>query len=271
MLDKLKSIYIWVAVALLFIIWYPMVGLLYLFDRDPAKYNTGRFFRYVGAAMTYVNPAWKIKVMGTFPENPRNPYVIVCNHLSNADIPIISRLPWEMKWIAKIELFKIPVIGRMMTWAGDIPVDRAAKGKREKTIFVAQDNLRNNCSVVFFPEGTRSKTGRVIRFTDGAFILAIRNKIPILPLVIDGTSNALPKHSWVFTGESNVKLKVLEPIPTEHLTKEDLPVLRDQVRSIIINQLAQWRGVSVDEVDDLLFQEKMGDSESTQTENQQTS
>ncbi|TNE71756.1 1-acyl-sn-glycerol-3-phosphate acyltransferase [bacterium] len=255
MFDRIKSVYIWGAVILLFVIWYPMVGILYLFDRDPAKYRTGRFFRYVGAAMTYVNPAWKIKVSGKFPENPRNPYVIVCNHLSNADIPIISRLPWEMKWIAKAELFKIPVIGRMMTWAGDIPVDRSQKGKREKTIFIAQDNLRANASVIFFPEGTRSKTGRVIRFTDGAFILAVRNKIPILPLVIDGTSNALPKHSWVFTGESNVKLKVLEPIETAHLKKEDIPMLRDQVRDIIINQLAEWRGVDPAEVDDLIYEQ----------------
>jgi len=93
MIDKIKSAYIWTAVSLLFIIWYPFVGIIYFFDKDKAKYNTGRFFRYVGSAMTYVNPGWKIKIEGQYPENPRNPYVMVCNHLSNADIPIISRLP----------------------------------------------------------------------------------------------------------------------------------------------------------------------------------
>lgn len=256
MINRLKSIYVWGAIALLFLLWYPMLAIIQLFDRDPTKYRTGRFFRYVGAAMTYLNPSWKIEVIGELPENPRNPYVIVCNHLSNADIPIISRLPWDMKWIAKIELFRLPVIGRMMTWAKDIPVDRQQKGKREKTLFVAQDIIRNKTSVIFFPEGTRSKTGRVIRFTDGAFILAIKNKVPILPLVIDGTSNALPKHSWVFTGKSNVKLKVLPPVDTSTYskTKEDIARLRDDVRQIIINQLAEWRNVETSEVDDLIYQ-----------------
>lgn len=254
MFARIKSIYIWLAVILLFFIWYPLVGLIYLFDKDPAKYRTGRFFRYVGSAMSYINPGWKIKITGKKPENPRNPYIVVCNHLSNGDIPIISRLPWDMKWIAKIELFRVPIMGRMMSWAGDIPVDRKATGKREKTLFIAQDYLKNKVSVMFFPEGTRSKNGRVIRFTDGAFILAIKNKVPILPLVIDGTSNCLPKNNWVFTGESNVKLTILEPIETAHLTKEDVGMLRDMVRNKIIEQLATWRGVDPSEVDDLLHQ-----------------
>ena len=252
MFNRIKSIYIWTVIAILFFIWYPIVGLIYFFDKDPAKYHTGRFFRYVGAAMSYVNPTWKVTLMGDKPTNPRNPYIVVCNHLSNADIPIISRLPWEMKWIAKIELFRLPIIGRLMTWAGDIPVDRKATGKRERTLFIAQDNIKNKCSVMFFPEGTRSKTGKVIKFTDGAFILAIKNKVPILPLVIDGTSNALPKHSWVFTGESNVKLKILPPIETAHLTKDNVSDLRDEVRTKIMEQLAEWRGVTLAEVDGLL-------------------
>jgi 1-acyl-sn-glycerol-3-phosphate acyltransferase len=253
MLDKIKSAYIWTAVSLLFLIWYPFVGIIYLFDRDKAKYNTGRFFRYVGSAMTYVNPGWNITIEGEYPKNPRNPYIMVCNHLSNADIPIISRLPWDIKWIAKIELFKVPLIGRMMTWAGDIPVDRAKKGKREKTLFIAQDHLKNKASVMFFPEGTRSKSRRVIRFTDGAFILAIKNKVPILPMVIDGSSDCLPKDSWVFTGQSNVVLKLLPPVETAHLTKDDVGVLRDQVRNMIINQLAEWRQTTPEEVDDLIY------------------
>src|SRR5699024_3483138 len=195
---------------------------------DPARYKTGRLFRRLGKAISKVNPNWKIRITGHTDIDDRRPYVVVCNHLSQADIPLISNLPWEMKWVAKKELFDIPVAGWMMKIAEDISVDRRAPDRKESTFKKAQYYLSHNCSVMFFPEGTRSLTGKLNAFTRGAFELAIREQLPVLPLVIDGTQNALPKRSWKFGTAKHIRLKVLNPVSTEGLGRNDTRALTDQ-------------------------------------------
>jgi 1-acyl-sn-glycerol-3-phosphate acyltransferase len=109
-------------------------------------------------------------------------------------------------------------------------------------MFDGMNYLEQKCSVMFFPEGTRSKDGTVGTFNDGAFHLAIRAGVPVLPLVIDGTSDALPKNSWKFTNPGPIRLKVLPPVPTAGLAKGDAPELNAKVRSMIVAQLQDWRG-----------------------------
>lgn len=245
----LSSIWTWAATITLMIVWLPLLAVIRLFDRDPARYTTGRWFRRLGAAMTRVNPIWKISIDGDMPENPRRPYVVVSNHQSLADIPVISRLPWEMKWVAKAELFRLPVSGWMMRLAGDIPVNREDGRSRAGVLVLARSLLRQRCSVMFFPEGTRSRDGRVLRFNEGAFRLAIKEQVPILPLVIDGTQNALPKHDWRVGHADHIRLRVLPEVPTAGLKGADAEDLRDRVRAMIIEQIAIWRGTAPENVD----------------------
>src|SRR5690625_3855631 len=122
-MSYLKSILIWLAILFLILIWLPLMALSALFEREPARYRTGRLFRKLGRAISRVNPNWVIHMEYDETLNEREPYVVVANHLSNADIPLISNLPWEMKWVAKKELFSIPVVGCMMRLAMDISVD----------------------------------------------------------------------------------------------------------------------------------------------------
>lgn len=241
-MQTVSSLWTWFASVTLIVIWLPLLAIIRLFDRDPAHYTTGRWFRRLGGTMTRINPAWRIHVDGDFPADPRHPYVVVCNHQSLADIPVISRLPWEMKWVAKAELFRVPFLGWLMKLAGDIPVERGDKRSGVRVLTKARDYLRKRCSVMFFPEGTRSKDSRVIPFTDGAFRLAIKEQVPVLPLVLDGTSNALRKHDWRFGRAEKIHLKVLPPVPTLGLTTSETEQLRDQVRTMIVEQLAAWRG-----------------------------
>ena len=112
-----------------------------LFDRDPARYATGRAFRWFGGTITRVNPAWDIQITGDFPADPRRPFVAISNHQSNADIPLVSRLPWEMKWVAKKALFDVPVLGWEMSLAGDIPVDRRDPESRAAVLVRARAAL----------------------------------------------------------------------------------------------------------------------------------
>ena len=249
--SKIQSAFIWAAIALLILFWLPAMALVRFVEMDKVHYYTGRLFRMLGKRISRVNPRWHIDMEFDDSINDRMPYVMVSNHLSNADIPVISNLPWEMKWTAKKALFKVPVVGWMMRMSGDIRVDRKAEDRRAKTLSRASYYLKNKCSVIFFPEGTRSKTGNLTKFTSGAFELAIRTGSPVLPIVVDGTQHSLPKHSWIFDNESMIKLKVLEPISTENMSMADLPQLIDKARDSILQQLAAWRGTSPEAVDQL--------------------
>src|SRR6056297_2700534 len=249
MRQKIFSVLIWTGIALLVIAWLPAMALVRLFDRDPVRYSTGRLFRRLGASISRINPNWKITIEGEEGIDDRHPYIIVCNHLSNADIPLISNLPWEMKWVAKKELFNIPVLGRMMRWSKDIPVDRKSITKKEGVLKACSEMLDQNVSVMFFPEGTRSKTGKLNRFSYGAFDLALRKKVNILPMVIDGTQGCLPKKSWVFEPSHDIKLKVLPPVDVSDFDKTDVKRLTAHVREQILIQLMKWREQSDEEID----------------------
>ena len=247
-MHAVRSALIWAAEITLILLWLPLMAVSRLFDRAPF-YRTGYLFRRLGWLMTKVNPGWQIQVDRTgFPPNPRAPYVVVSNHQSNADIPVVSNLPWEMKWVGKKELFDVPVVGWMMKLSADIPVDRSDPRSRSSVLLRAKRVLDQKCSVIFFAEGTRSKDGRLCPFKDGAFRLAIDAGVPVLPVALDGTAHALPKHGWKFGPAVQVHLKVLAPIPTTGLTHADVPALRDRTRQAIAEQIAAWRGVSAAEV-----------------------
>lgn len=246
---RVSSLLIWIGITILVLGWLPFLCLVRVFDRDPVRYRTGKCFRRLGLAISRVNPNWKVNVEGHLNVDDRAPYVMVCNHQSNADIPVVSNLPWEMKWVAKKELFKIPVLGLMMKLSGDIPVDRRNDGNKVGAFKRSVFYLQNRCSLMFFPEGTRSRDGKVRKFSRGAFELAIKEQIPILPLVLDGTRDCLPKDTWVFKPDVHVRLKVLEPVSVTGYGPGDAAKLADEVRDRMIAQLARWRGVDRNEVD----------------------
>ncbi|MBI5471033.1 MAG: 1-acyl-sn-glycerol-3-phosphate acyltransferase [Ignavibacteriae bacterium] len=249
MIASLRSAWIWFATATLIVVWLPLLAAIRVFDRDPVRYRTGRWFRRLGIAMTKVNASWRLHISGERISDPRRPYIVVSNHQSYADIPLISHLPWEMKWLAKVELFRVPIIGWMLTMAGDIAVDRKDKQQGVRVLLTAGQYIKQHCSVMFFPEGTRSPDGRVHRFTEGAFRLAIKYKVPVLPLVVEGSRGCLPKHSWKFGEPADIQLKVLPPVETIGLEAKDTERLRDTVRGAIISQIAAWRNVAASEVD----------------------
>ncbi len=255
----IRSLLTWISVVLLIIFWLPLLVASRLLDRDPVRYRTGFLFRRLGKAMTRLNPAWKLHISGDMISNPRNPYVVVCNHQSLADIPLISNLPWEMKWMGKKELFDLPVIGWMMKLSGDIPVDRKSARSGVLAFSKARHCLEQKCSVMMFPEGTRTSDGRVRQFSDGAFHLAIAAGVPVLPLVIEGSRDCIPKNSWRFGKPADVFLKVLSPVDTSPFTLTEVSRLRDSVRSAIIDQIAEWRSLPPSAVDGLSSQSRQLD------------
>jgi len=233
--QSILSLWAWLVLVLCILIWFPVMVVLLLvtgpFDRG--RYIVGYVFRRIGPAMATLNPFWRFRYSGTMPRNPRHPYVVVSNHESFADILLISHLPWEMKWLSKAELFRIPIMGWMMWLAGDIPVKRGFGPSAVEAMERCRKALRQRVSVMIFPEGTRSKTAELLPFKDGAFRLAIEAGVPILPLALSGTGTALPKHGWRF-GRSAAHLRVLEPVDTAGLTLADVPALKAQIRDLIV-------------------------------------
>ncbi len=231
----LASLWIWISTSVVAILWLPWLSLVYLatVPFDPGRYAVGRWFRRAAVTSVALNPLWRFRTSGVTVRDPRRPYVAVSNHESLADIFLISHLPWEMKWLSKEAIFRIPVMGWMMRMAGDIAVRRSERASRAEALEQCRDRLRKRVSVMVFPEGTRSRTSELLPFKDGAFRLAVEFGVPILPLVVAGTRGALAKGSGVF-GRARAEVRVLEPIPTEGLTLSDVPALRDRVRALIV-------------------------------------
>src|ERR671913_913982 len=229
------SIWAWLVLVVCIFLWFPVVLVARLLTApfDSGRYVPGLIFRKIAVAMASVNPLWHFRYSGVLPEDPRRPYVVVSNHESFTDILLISHLPWEMKWLSKAELFRIPVMGWLMYLAGDVPVKRGFGPSAIEAIARCREILSRRVSVMIFPEGTRSPTSDLLPFKDGAFRLAIDAGVPILPLALHGTSNALRKHDWRF-GRSTAVVEVLAPVETAGLTPADLPALKQKVRDTII-------------------------------------
>jgi 1-acyl-sn-glycerol-3-phosphate acyltransferase len=221
----LLSAWSWFTFGLLCAIWLPAVGITFLITRP---FDRSRF----------LNPHWKFKISGVFPANPRNPYVVVCNHQSFVDMLLISQLPWEMKWMSKQSLFKVPVAGWMLRLAGDVEIRRGDARSALKALRLCQDKLEQKVSVMMFPEGTRSRSGELAEFKDGAFKLAIEAGVPILPMVLNGTYNALTPNSWTFN-QVKAELRVLDPIDTSVYSRKEVSLLRQHVQGVIAGELAK--------------------------------
>jgi 1-acyl-sn-glycerol-3-phosphate acyltransferase len=233
--QTIVSLWAWLVLVVCIVLWFPLLVIVRLltFPFDPGRYIPGRIFRKIGPAMATLNPLWRFRYSGTLPKDPRRPFVVVSNHESFSDILLISHLPWEMKWLSKAELFRIPIMGWMMWLVGDIPVKRGFGPSAVEALARCRASLANRVSVMIFPEGTRSKTAELLPFKDGAFRLAIEAGVPILPLAVSGTSTALRKHDWRF-GKSVAEVRVLEPVETTGLTLDDVPELRARVRDTIV-------------------------------------
>jgi 1-acyl-sn-glycerol-3-phosphate acyltransferase len=234
----LRSLWIWTGNLTLIFLWVPLMAAVRLFDRDPMRLRTARCFRRLGPVLAKINP-WRVHVSSVEEFDRGRVYVVVSNHQSLADIPIIAHLVMDTKWLAKAELFRVPAIGWMMRMAGDVPVDRADRRNSARALLQCARYLRDGCSVVFFPEGTRSRDGRVLPFNDGPFQLAIREGLPVLPLVVSGSGAALPRNSWIFGPPQDIYLRVLPPVATTGLKTADTPELRTRVRELIIAGLAE--------------------------------
>ena len=160
-------------------------------------------------------------------------YIYMSNHRSNFDIPVLlGCLPVQFRWLAKAELFKIPIFGRAMTGAGYVKIDRSNRESAFKSIDRVAAKMKDGVSVMIFPEGTRSEDGNVKRFKKGGFVMAVDSGVPIVPVVMRGTRSIMAKGSWrIFPG--SVSLSIEKPIITTGYTRDTKDDLIKNVRNVI--------------------------------------
>jgi 1-acyl-sn-glycerol-3-phosphate acyltransferase len=188
---------------------------------------------------TYVFPYWTTLVRNR--ERLRNDtaYVVVSNHQSLLDILVLFRLYRHFKWVSKEEIFRLPFIGWNMTLNRYIRIRRGDKQDAVRMMAACGKTLESGSSIMIFPEGTRSLDGELREFRHGAFTLALRHKVPILPIVLDGTTDALPKYGMTTTHSVDIVIQVLDPIAVDGF--HDVETLRDHVRGVMAERLRMLR------------------------------
>jgi 1-acyl-sn-glycerol-3-phosphate acyltransferase len=186
--------------------------------------------------MAWVTPM-RVEVEGRENIDPRQSYVLVSNHQSQYDIFMLyGWLGVDFKWVMKQELRKVPGIGVACERLGHIFIDRSNHAAAIATLEAARTKIVDGTSVIFFPEGTRSTDGRLLRFKRGAFRMAIDLGLPILPLTVTGTRDVLPANTSDLKPGS-ARLIIHEPISIEGVTVEDCQELSDRVREVISSGL----------------------------------
>ena len=175
----------------------------------------------------------RVRVTGLENIDPASSYIYMCNHQSNFDIPVLlAFLPVEFRWLAKAELFKIPVFGQGMRGAGYISIDRSNQESAFKSISEAARRMKDGVSVMIFPEGTRSRDGKIKPFKKGGFVLAVDSGIPIVPVIIKGTYAIMTKGRLIIN-PGPVELDIQKPIETSGYARESKETLMEQVKKVM--------------------------------------
>jgi 1-acyl-sn-glycerol-3-phosphate acyltransferase len=181
------------------------------------------------------------RVEGMEKVDPTRPYVIVANHQSHFDPPILIRtFSQPLYFVLKKELLSVPFLGPTLRVSGQVAVDRGAGREAAESLLKGVRGLTetggNGCLAVF-PEGTRSRDGRLLPFRRGAFHAALMTRWPVLPVRIEGSRELLPPDTTVVRG-GKVAVFVGDPIPTEALKAADLPALAETVRAFLAGEEA---------------------------------
>ena len=198
-----------------------------------------RFTCFWASLYTWLNPAWPVTVEGRDRIRDDRAYVIVVNHQSLLDILVLFRLFRHFKWVSKIENFRVPCIGWNMSMNRYIKLRRGDRESVIQMMAACEKTIGEGNSIMMFPEGTRSVDGRLRAFKPGAFQIAKATKVPIVPIVLTGTGDALPKRGFVLRGRHPIHLRVLDEIPYERFADQDPDALMLEVRNLFAKELGE--------------------------------
>lgn len=185
----------------------------------------------------YANPLWRSRIVGRERLPWRGAAVIVANHLSLVDILVLYGLYRPFKWVSKAEVFKVPAVGWNMVLNDYVRLTRGDRDSIKAMMAHCRKHLAQGSPLLIFPEGTRSRDGRLQAFKDGAFKLAREANVPVIPVALQGTHETLPKHGLVLRRRMDARVQVLEPIDPAGFAS--VAELRDAARAAIARAIGQ--------------------------------
>lgn len=190
-----------------------------------------------GTFYVVTNPLWRVRVSGRGHLPWRGAAVLVANHLSMLDILVLYGLFRPFKWVSKAELFKVPFVGWNMSINDYVPVLRGDRESVRQMMDHCRAHLAQGSPLLLFPEGTRSPDGRLRSFKDGAFRLAMDAGVPVIPVAVTGTAEALPKHGLVLRNRMEAEVRVLPPLRPADFP--DVDALREAARAALVAALPE--------------------------------
>jgi 1-acyl-sn-glycerol-3-phosphate acyltransferase len=226
----MRTIFDWFCIVVATLVLGFLALITFPFDRQGKVVH--RYARLWGKVALLANRV-QVSVEGLDHLRGKGPYIFMSNHQGSYDIfALLGHLPFQFKWLAKKELFSIPLLGWAMAAAGYISIDREGTRKTVEAMNDAARKIREGMSVVIFPEGSRSPDGSIQPFKKGGFTLAIKSKVPIVPIAIHGSRDIMPKDRLT-ASSGEIRMRMAPPIETQVYSMKDREFLREKVNQVI--------------------------------------
>lgn len=227
----IRTIFVWSCIVVATLVLGFLAFVTYPFD--PNGKVVHRYARLWGKVALWVNRV-RVTVEGMEKLKGEGPYIFMSNHQGSYDIfALLGHLPFQFKWLAKKELFSIPFFGWTMVAAGYISIDREGSRETVEAMNKAAKRIQDGMSVVIFPEGSRSPDGTIQPFKKGGFTLAIKSKVPIVPLALTGSREIMPKERLT-AASGEIRIRVGHLIETSQYSMKDRKALMEEVRESIL-------------------------------------
>jgi 1-acyl-sn-glycerol-3-phosphate acyltransferase len=243
-MNVIKSVWVWLSSIVFIMLAFPVALFLWLISLlfDDRRLMNNRWMVIQGIVLTRMSPFWKVITEGREKIDQNQAYVIIPNHQSLLDIVFFNMLRHRLRWVSKVEIFKVPIVGWEMRMVKYIELVRGNKSSVVKMMEECVKSLKEGISIVIFPEGTRSLTGAIGKFKTGAFQIAIKTDKPLLPVLIDGTGEIMPKKGGIiFRNRRVVRIRVLDPIFPGQFGTGNPEELAARVQSLMVTAMDQLR------------------------------
>ncbi len=234
----IRSFYVLLWLILLTAIWGTLIILTAIFDRSG---NVSHLCGRLWAKMILRASSVGVEVHELENISSNQSYIFAANHQSYYDIlALLGYLPVQFRFLARKELFRIPIFGWAMHSAGYIPVDRSRPREALKSLKRAALKVKQGKSIIIFPEGTRSPDGKVKSFRRGGFVLAIQSGKPVVPITIDGGYKVLPR-GGLKVRSGNIKVVIGKPIDSTPYSINQKGELMQKVREVVVENFNRIR------------------------------
>ena len=235
----IRTVFVWFCIVTFGLIFGVFAILAYPFD---PKGRLGHHCAKMWGKLCVFANGVRVKMEGLDNLRKGSPCIFMSNHQGSYDIfSLLGYIPFQFKWLAKKELFSIPVLGWGMSAVGYISLDRAGTRETVEAMNRAAQKIQQGMSVVIFPEGSRSPDGCIQPFKKGGFTLAIKSKVPIVPIAIAGSRQIIPKGKMT-VNPGNIRIRIGQPIETERCSMKDRNSLMERVREAISSQYGMIAG-----------------------------